>query len=598
MLTRLENFGPGGLNADLYDTALGGAQWSELVNVDIRDGDLYSAGEDVLRAETPCLPLYCCLYPTPAGTIDVISDGQDVYASVEGSEWYLLGTNFAGAISFAFFKGCLIVNDDVLGPFYWCSFLDEDEVDTWNFSADETWNGGSAISWETPLSTDTWNAGSDLSWDSGLDEPWDGQLQGQLMPLPGWPEGAVAKQIISYRDQLVAIGGSDPSVLRSQENSLIRWSSLAGAGEFPNSWTPSAGNFAGFAFVQDTPGVLGAAALMRDDLIIYKTDSIYRLTATGDPDLPMRLERIMTCNGVQSPANVAVCAEVHFAVTKRGFAVFDGNQFRHVDFGRVQSLLARNVTGNYLQNAVAVFYEPQQEVWIGIKEAPDSRLFDVILKYNTQHDAFTLHDYSGKGLLSLTAGRVNDQTRVSDPWDGGPDYTWDENNITWSNAQATETSSVMMLGLGPEFSEIDLWDAGDGAAWDNGPDIIWDNADPVGSTALYSVFGLPRFVDGSAKQTSITRRGVRLSEQARHACVRALFPEMEGGAVTWELGQTWYPSQDEQDINWQLPRSFTPGSRRKIPLRVLGDTFALRMTSVDVWRLHAVGLDHEVVGKT
>jgi hypothetical protein len=356
----------------------------------------------------------------------------------------------------------------------------------------------------------------------------------------------------------------------------VRWSSLAPAGSLPETWAPEEGNFAGFAMVQDTQGELSGAALMRDDLILYKTDSIWRLSATGDPLIPMRLERIMTCNGIQAPDAVCVCSEVHFGVTKRGFMVFDGNQVRYLDFGRVQTEVVKVLIGDAFSSVAVRYFSPTHEVWIAYRYPADARTYTGILKYNTQHNSFTLHEYAGVSLISLAAGRVSEEEQVIDSWENGDEASWVAGtDASWDDTAPAATADAMILGV--------------------------QTGDTTGILTRYDLFGSPTYWDGSAKPTEALRYGARPSDSDRFSVLRGLYPEMEGDPVTWEVGLTWYPSQDKNpsSILWQPERTFTPAQNRKIPTRIVGDTFAFRVRGVDggKWRLHAVALDHDIAGR-
>jgi hypothetical protein len=608
MLTRLENFGAGGVNYDLFETGLGTSQWSGLTNVDIRDGDLYSAGADVSYSQaTPVLPLYVFLYEVEGTVVDMISDGNELYASVDDGAWSQIGANLGGGpVGFTVFRGCLIVNTGV-GPFYWCSLYGSPQNDTWDDGPDVAWEASEDTDWANidGNAGDTWANGPDETWAAGVDDAWDGTLSGSIVALPGWPEGATALQVIAYKDQLVAIGGADPNLPSGQPPYLVRWSSLAPAGSLPETWEPEEGNFAGFAMVQDTQGELSGAALMRDDLILYKTDSIWRLSATGDPVIPMRLERIMICNGIQAPDAVCVCSEVHFGVTKRGFMVFDGNQARYLDFGRVQTEITKVLIGDTFSSVAVRYFSPTHEVWIAFRYPADAQTYAGILKYNTQHNSFTLHEYAGVSLISLAVGRVSEEEQVIDSWQNGDETSWDAGaDVDWDDTAPAATADAMILGVQTGDQTVDTWDGGENTSWDSGSDILWSAlaTDRVGQLARYDLFGSPTYYNGSAKPTEALRHGVRPSDSDRFSVLRGVYPEMEGDPVTWEVGLTWYPSQDKNpgEILWQPARSFTPAQRRKIPTRIVGDTFAFRVRGVDGgrWRLHAMALDHDIAGRS
>jgi hypothetical protein len=102
----------------------------------------------------------------------------------------------------------------------------------------------------------------------------------------------------------------------------------------------------------------------------------------------------------------------------------------------------------------------------------------------------------------------------------------------------------------------------------------------------------PKYLDGSAKEAVLERYGIRFSGE-RTATLKALYPESAYEPIGVEVGTSWSPAQEIQGTTqWQPKRTFTPGVDRVLPQRVIGDTFALRVTSENQFRLHAIGLEY------
>jgi hypothetical protein len=543
---RLDNFGRAGGNYDTFETGLSASEWSFVTNVDLHVGDIVSAGADLPRGDPcPITPNYIYLYQVGNQSYDVISNGQEIYVAVNGEGWEQIGTGLGGGlVNYDVFKGCLIINSTTGGPYYWCPL-----------------GGAVALSWSN-WHVGTWSDLPFTSWNT-IDSSSDTGIR----RLPGWPENAVASQVVAYKDQLVALAVSSPDIDDASPEYLIRWSSLAPAGSLPASWTPAVGNFAGFAYVQDTPGPLAAAKLLRNDLILYKIDSIWRLTATGDPGLPMVLERVLTCRGVETPSAVAACGEVHFMATDRGFGIFDGNQFQHLDFLRTQDAITRSIAQNAFEFVQCAYYGGRQEVWIGYRLPNDDSGVAAILKYNVQHDAFCLHYYippsAPEKVLSFAPGRNvvgSAQTSTWTTWGDG--YTWETLPYnSWVDTLPVDTAEVMVLGFSNQL-------------------------------ASYTHDVDPKYLDGSAKEAVLERHGIRFSGE-RTATLKALYPESAYEPIGVEVGTSWSPAQEIQGTTqWQPKRTFTPGVDRVLPQRVIGDTFALRVTSENQFRLHAIGLEY------
>jgi hypothetical protein len=581
--TRLDNFGAGGGNYDVFETGLPAQQWSKLTNCDINNGDLESAGADIARGDPcPITPAYPFLYQVGDESYDIISNGDEIYAGEAATGWFQIGTALGGgAVNYDVFRGCLIVNSQTSAPWYWCPL------------------GG-----PVPLSWDNWHTGewSDLPYSSWEAVEVESGVETGLRQLPGWPADGRAVQVVAYKDQLVAVGAYAPDIDDTAEGYLVRWSSLAAPGGIPNSWTPVVGNFAGYAYVQDTPGQLAAGKLLRNDLILYKTDSIWRLTATGDPSLPMVLERVLTCRGVESPAAVSSCEEMHFLVGDRGFGLFDGNVYKQLDFLKVQNAISETVAQGLFEFVQSAYYGARQEVWLGYKIPQDTGdrarvltwetwapqqswsdltfgawndAFDIIpatgdelaliLKYNIQHDSFTLHYYTDAPdpVLSFVPGRTAQDVSGARTWDNWADgATWATLPYqSWVTTIPRDTAVVMVLAFRNQL-------------------------------ATYRHDVRPTYIGGAPKLATLERYGLRFDPE-RTCTVRSLYPEGAYESMTFELGTSWNPGQEKAGTTqWQPNREFQPGESRRIPLRVVGDTFAVRVQSENRWRLHAVGVEY------
>jgi hypothetical protein len=570
MFTRLANFGAGGVNLDQFETALQPNQWSRMDHVDANRGDLESAGADMPRGSaTPVSPLYVFLYEGREEVFDIISDGDEVWARSRNAEWspLLLGLT-GGEVSYTVFRGCLVINSVSDGLFYWCQIYGSPFLDTWDGGFPGDWDDAYAPTWDDDESDlnvlDAWDTGPDETWDDGVDVPWSNFQIAPASPYQGWPTNWRARRVVAYKDQLVAVYVTGTPQGDPAAPFLVYWSSLAPPGALPNDWEPAVGNFAGYALAQDTAGQLVTAEVLRDDLILYKTDgSIWRLTATGDPSLPMILERVLSyTGGIALLRNVCEAGQVHFLVSRRGFGLFDGNQVQYLDFNRVQDTILRTLADNTYEFISCHFYDARQEVWITFS-GPNAPALAGILKYNLQHNAFTVHEYVGKGLVSVATGREIPGTTPSDSWDDGASAAWNADlpDDSWDAGEPLPTTSVAVLGF-------------------------------TNQLATYRHYFPPQYVDGTPKTCRLERYGLRFDEGDK-TLIKALYPEQMKGPVSYELGWGWAPNiEDSDSTRWESKRLFTAGENRRIPYRVIGDAFAIRMTTTEQFQLSAITVEH------
>lgn len=571
MLTRLTNFGFGGANLDQFEGMLLPNQWSRMDNVDINGDALESAGADIIRGdETPIVPKYMYLYEAGNLVFDVISDGTAVYVRSSAAEWQpILAGLSGGEVTYTVFRGCLVINSSTDGLYTWCQVYGNPFNTSWDEGYSGSWDSAYAPTWdddeEDIALLDNWDDGPNTTWNDGEDIPWSGYGISSAVAYQGWPTGWTAQRVVAYKDQLVAVHVRGTPEGSAASPFLVYWSSLAPPGFLPSQWEPQVGNFAGYALVQDTSGQLVTGEVLRDNLILYKTDgSIWRMTATGDPTLPMVLERVLTDEGgIERVRNVCVAGEVHYLLGKRGFAMFDGNQVVYPDFLRVQDSILRTIADNTYEFIAVDYYGPRREIWVGYS-GPNSEYLAGILKYSFQHNAFSIHEYPGKGLVSFACGREIEPDVEADTWDTGSEKTWNAiiPGDTWDGGPPLPTSEVAVLGFESQL-------------------------------AAYRHYFPPLYVDGTAKRCRLERYGLRFDEGDK-TIVKALYPEMMKGVAEYELGWGWLPNiEDSGSVHWEPARSFNPLTQRKIPYRVIADAFAVRVISQERFTLAALTVEHE-----
>jgi hypothetical protein len=549
---RFDNFGRGGFNPDSYETGLDPGQWSEMYNADIFNGDLYACGEEVVRfTDCPFQILYSHVFLTENRSLYVASDGLSVAAYVNGSwEVFLTGLD-GGLVTFSEFFGSLIINSISSGPYYWVGLSPPPSIATWADGAGTSWTAAGIYQWNS------------------LEAP-------SAAALPGWPAGATCVQVVAFGNYLVAVGVNDPSGDGSSaEPYLVWWSDAAPPGAIPSVWTPAVDNAAGDFLLQDTGGPITGAHKLRDNLIVYKSDSIYRMFETFDPDTVMAYERVVSRPSIDSPYGVTEYGEVHYCISKAGIFVFDGQQAQQIDYDRVHGAILALSTFESFDRIQVVANQQDSEIWFAFRDIGSGPL-TTVLKYSIPYNAFCAHLYGG-GLTSITAGQ----------------YEESDSTRTWENPPAQ------------------TWADGAGIPWRD-PTLRGDLVDRVflaenNTVRTYEPLRGGR-VGVSARPTELLRYGIRFSDPTKRTMLRALYPEMEaGGSVTFQVGiqhQPWrsYDAALPQ-ITWGAEREFRPGTDIEIPLCDVGAVYALRIKSRtdsqatdQFWRLHAVGFRFDTLG--
>lgn len=552
---RFENFGrQGGYAPDPYETGLAPGQWAEMYNADVYNGDLYSCGaEPRVAEECPVTIKYSFVYSDGVELFYMASDGFSVYAGQPGGSWALLISGLTGGlITWTVFHGTLVINSLTDGPYYWDG--------SWGLN----YNPGG------PPGDPNWDTGVDVDWDTGEDNTWNAVVYGQGAELPGWPAGVTCVQVIAYGYHLVALGVSDPTGAEASANYLVWWSDAAAPGQIPQTWTPSADNLAGDLFLQDTQGVIRGGELLRDWLIVYKTDSIYRLFFTFDPSSVISSEKLLVFQGVDTPYAIAAFENRHYLATVAGIFVFDGQSIATIDLDRVHGGVISLTREGTLDRVLAVPNTTYSEIWFAYRPEPDVR-FGVLLKYNIPYDTFTVHIYE-EGFTSLAQGAyVADSVQgVNDTWDDGSTYSWDSSVVDnpWNLTTYGDLVERMFIAK---------------------------------DRAVHMYEPITNSLSVGARKTTLVRYGIQLSDPTRKMILRNVYPEMEGTGVSISLGwaQAPYALASRIPYRWHGPRSFVPGVQLKLPYRDIASLFAIKVESKEDrtgWRLHALGYEFDPVG--
>lgn len=548
---RLENFAQGGLNTDLYETGLAPGQWSELRNADIYNGDIYACGEEIVRFDgCPFQILYTTVFLTANRSVYVASDGYTVAAYVNGVWETVLSDLDGGLVTFDTFFGTLIINSISSGPHYWVGLGAPPTIATW--------------------------ADAITNWEDSIYQ-WNSLTGPTAAALPGWPTGATCLQIAAFANYLVAVGVNDPSGGGSDaEPYLVWWSSAAPPGAIPNQWTPAVDNAAGDFLIQDTGGPISGALKLRNSLIIYKSDSIYRMFETFDPNTVMAYERVVSLPSIDTPYGVTEYGEVHYGLSKSGIFAFDGQQAQLLDTDKIGDKVKELSKFVSFDRAQVIVNQQAPEVWFGVRNVGSGPLTTVI-KYSIPYNTFTLHEY-GAGLTAITSGQ----------------YEENETGRTWENPP------------------VQTWADGGQLAWEN-PSLRGDLVDRVflaenNTVRTYEPL-LGNSQGRSARPTEVVRYGLRFSDPSLKTMLRAVYPEMEaGGSVDIEIGiqhQPWRSLDGTlPQIVWGPKRRFSPGTDNELPLVDVGTTYAVRITSRtdseadnQFWRLHALGFRFDTLGQ-
>ena len=548
-LIRIEDFGSSALNVDVQPTLLKPGEWSAMTNIDVESGDIRSAwGESIVEASPPCEPLYQYRFEGLTSSWLIISDGVGVFAS-DGKSWQDItpvalagiGTTWQDFHDEATTWSALEASNVTWGQ------LEESETDPVPFAGRVSFSTFLGILVVTP--------------DQGAPSYWPSE-DGRMAPLPGWDiNNWTASQVIGYANFLVALEFDDGTIIGPQFR--VAWSDAAAEGEIPQSWDfADVTALAGSVQLRDTEGKLTVAELLRNDLIIYKADSIYRMFLRNDTSV-MGFERVISDHGCDSWRGVARMGAVHFFADAGDIRIYDGQNTQSITTRRIKERLAVAIDNESRDMTAVVPHPDREQVWVGVVPA-GSDTFDNVLIFSLEHNSWTPKKYPG--LVSMCMGHLS----VS----GGSGRTWQDlhdEGITWA-----------------------MWDETWGSSFYNPSERGITMAT---ATTIFQTDKSNTDFEGNAKYCVAERQGFLLADMPQRVTVRRIFPEMQGDAVVQiQVGAVWYPGET---VRWTAPQDFRVGVDRKLNVRVTGQPTALRIVSQQdaSWRLGAVSLAFSEAGR-
>ena len=538
-LTRVSDFGKLALNTDVESTLLQPGEWSILDNIDIESGDIRSAwGDSMVSAAPPIEPRYIFVFEGANDTWLIGSDGTSVYA-FNGESYVDITPSEGQTTTYQWDDGQL---EAQLGVSTWDAVAGSVR---WDDLADA---GGAPVVFSGVVTYSVFLGTLIVSSSAGVPTYWPGET-GRLQPLPGWPSSWRAQEIVPYENFLVAIGFDDGTIEGAKYR--VAWSDAAAEGELPQTWQPAPENLAGSVQLRDSEGFLVTAVPFKNRLAVYKNDSIYFMSLSGD-EFVMSFERIVSDHGCDSRRGVAAIGDAHFFADRGDIRVFNGQTTQSVAVLKIKEALTSAISNEFRDETIVVAYPEREQVWVGVVPA-GATVVERVLIFDLVHNAWSLKRYDNVVDMVLGPFSVTSQA-TGTSWDSAVG-TWDQQEDTW-NESAFEPSEDGII-----FSSAN-------AIWRADKTHTDQNMQP--------------------KTCIAERTGFVLADLEQNVTLKAVYPEMEGSApVQISIGAQW---QANGDIRWTPEQTFRPGVDRKLNVRITGAPcgFRIRSQVAAGWRLGAL----------
>ena len=411
---------------------------------------------------------------------------------------------------------------------------------------------------------------------NAIDSPqqWDKIDEGTQLKDMFWDPAATAGSQtwgeLNYRTFAMRSYGGAIFALGMQkggdvQQATVAWSDFVKPNDPNIEFQPKSTNSAGDKSIGDTLGACIDAAPLRDDLIIYKEDSVWRCSLVNDANEPFRFARLPEYVRILNRACIGVAREFHVVAAAEDVYIFDGNVFRSLLQQQDRDFYRANLWGERRLTTHVGVLPQEQEVWICITSpgsTGEAKWPDQAIVWNYRTNTFQRTE-----LPSVRSFDIGPITQTGTP---GQTYA----DLTFAYRDWTTPYGSGAIGAG------DTWLVGA-----HGQNISVFGIDPTDN-------GTPR--ECIAERTGLVLMdadtGVRSSGKVNR--VQTIRPYMETtGPVNIQVGSQM--TADGQ-VKWQPVKTFDPTQQNKLNFRSSGKYMAYRiLTQENVrWALTELEIDY------
>ena len=392
---------------------------------------------------------------------------------------------------------------------------------------------------------------------NGTDAPqfWTLSTGADFAPLTAWPANTTCKSVRAFRNYLIAL-----NVTKAGTNYpyMVKWSDAADAGTVPASWDETDPTTdAGENDVAADGGAVVDGGALRNDFIIYKSNSIWRMSYIGG-DLIFSFAPIFQNDGILTKNCWAEIDGAHFVVTGSDIIIHDGQGKVSVANDATRAYFFGDIDADNYGRAF-VFKSPYSNEVAVAYPSSGSTYCDKLMVYNTVTK--TLSFRSVPNLTHANSGLF--EASASQSWDSDTD-TWDSDATTWGDIDFTPDSAR----------------------------TVWASADQ----ALYMSDSGYLF-DGASPDATLERIGLSFGQPEAVKLVKGIRPRITGetgSTVIVSVGSTTDPAATPTNY---VDMTYTIGSTLKCDCLKSGRYIAIKFSTgtAKYWTLESYDVEIDVV---
>jgi hypothetical protein len=389
---------------------------------------------------------------------------------------------------------------------------------------------------------------------------WNLDIGSRFETLDNWPANTFCKSLRAFKSYLVAL-----NVTKDGANYpfMVKWSSAAEPGAVPLTWDPSdPTSDAAETDLAESNGQIIDGLPLRDFFMIYKEDSIWRMTYTGGPYV-FAFQKVLGTSGALNRNCIAELDGYHFVLTGDDVILHDGQQSLSILDKKARRALFQDFDAESVDKSFVVKNPFLNEVFVcyaavGSKVPNKALVYNYVDKTVAYRDIPNLH-HANFGALDVGLGGT---------WESDSD-SWESDQTTWGGPDFTpNTARVLMASADQRLLLLD-------------------------SSATY---------DGVKPSSYLERVGLSFGAPDKIKMVRGVRLRIRGNVgsnVTVRVGASDDPYTDPE---YGDPMTHVIGSTVEVECYVSGRYIAIRIevgddpTDAYFWRLDSYDIDVVTMG--
>lgn len=282
-----------------------------------------------------------------------------------------------------------------------------------------------------------------------IDPPqqWDLNPANRMTTLSNWPANTFCKSLRTYKNFLVAL-----NVTKSGQNFpfMVKWSSAADPGAVPATWNAAdQTQDAGETDLAESNGAIIDGLQLRDSFMIYKEDSVWRMTYTGGPFV-FSFQKVLGVSGALNRNCIVEIDGVHFVLTGSDVVVHDGQTATQVLDKQARRALFQDMDTAAIDRAFVCKNPFLNEVFVCYASI-GSTIPNKAMVWNYKDRTVSYRDLPA--IHHANYGTVDDSLNLS--WDSDGD-AWDSDLTAWNGPGFTpSTTRVLLAANAPKLYLLD-----------------------------------------------------------------------------------------------------------------------------------------------